>query len=263
MRQTISIIMAGLVAIGILVTGGTAHAGLNNTGSTAFNGDNTAADGTVFYAVVYHASGVTLARANAVLGGTADLASAQTIDGGDAQDTDAKLLFLYQIAGATSSDVDDLFIKDFGFTPTSYGYFNDLTLDASGAITAKAGGVTERDPAGFVAGATTAAGDAAFQFESFGAGVKGTDEQGALVFATFDPSDASDTWALLASGQLSGGAETSTGNLPSPNPEPGSLALLGAAVAGFGGFRRFRRRRNAEQQPEETEADAATAPEVD
>ena len=270
MSKTISIITAGLLAIGILVTGGPVQAALNHAsvatrGTTTFTGSNgDDPDATVDFVVVYVSGGISLAHLNDNVFTGADLTAALD-DEADATatmsafDTSVDMAFFYQITGTSGGETTQLFIKDFGFAPTSAGYFNDISLAITntntGTLTAETAGTT-KDPSSWSDGVTFNSQDAVKW-----SGIDDLDntEESPLLYMTFTGDGGAGTgWFATYSNKLSGQGST-RGDLPSPNPEPGSLALLGAAVAGFGGFRRFRRRRNADQEPEGDEAGDTTA----
>ena len=283
MRNTRSIILAGMVLVVLSLSGGALQAALDNAmvgtyGTATFTGSGgNDPDATVDYVVIYRSGGVRYSDLNTVLDtGALDLDSDDDdVPGngdGSAYDESKELTFLYQIDGVdggAEDDVERLYIKDYGFTPNTAGYFGNFTMSFSGTAATLAADANTVNPGDF---------DAGRSFDDANG-----DSQGAVAWE-FDDNPISDTkvssilfmqfseathgvtgtgWVTNYSNLLTGDNRSTYATLPSPNPEPGSLALLGAAVAGFGGFRRFRRRRNAEQHPEETEAGTATTPEVD
>ena len=277
MTKLIPIATATLVAALVALSANFVEAGYttdndgNLYGTTTFTGSdaNDDPDATVDFVVIYGSDGVTLAELNTELGGLGSLAATDD-DTGDAAGFDAydetsasKITFLYQIDSTTAVDVNSMFIKDFGFTPTKTGYFDGFLLSISGST----GDITEGN-SGLIKpdsydDDTSGGGQDGFSFDWNSNNKIGTGESSPVMFAQFSQAEGSGWYTITSDSRLTSGSGSTNADLPSPNPEPGSLALLGAAVAGFGGFRRFRRRRNAEQQPEETEADTATAPEVD
>ncbi|MEE3368562.1 MAG: PEP-CTERM sorting domain-containing protein [Planctomycetota bacterium] len=241
-----------------------AHAGLVNgfSGSQAF--DSSDAVGTVFYTVVFEADGITEARFKTATSFGGSFANDATILNDEdnvidnvAFDQTSKYAFLYQIVGGDGAKIEDLLIQRFGFTPSSMGYISGYHLAANGTISENA---TNDNPSSSESQGAIDSDTGAFRFNAIGALTSSIeeDDRSAILYATF----ATDTGVGTASGQVRADSANVRVDLPSPNPEPGSLALLGAAVAGFGGFRRFRRRRSAEQQPEESEADTDSTPEL-
>ena len=233
-------------------------------GVTTFAGD---VDAAVHYAVLYQDDGWSLANLNSLFDGVDTLNTTQQNLTGTF-DTDAEMIFFYQIKGDNDTDYsDELWIKDFGFTASSAGYFQDTVLtvvdnndtDNDSLTLSTDDQATNIDPNSHNAGATIS--EVTYDKFGFGSNI-GSGDTSALMYATYDVEGALNWYTDSSDNRLDGDGYTAA-SLPSPNPEPGSLALLGAAVAGFGGYRRFRRRRSTEQQPEDTEADAVATPEVD
>ena len=243
-----------------------AHAALVNGQQDSVDFSDGDATGTIYHAVLFNSAGVTEARfKNATgFGGTfaADATVLNDTDDnidGEAYDETAPIVFLYQLEGTdAASKIEDLLIKSFGFTPSSMGFISGYHLDDAGAITQVA---TDENPSSSESEGLINNEADAFRFDAFGAASAGigNNERSSIVYATF----ATDSGVSSESAQIKGDNNSVRVDLPSPNPEPGSLALLGAAVAGFGGFRRFRRRRSAEQRPEDSEADTDSTPELD
>ncbi|MBN82372.1 MAG: hypothetical protein CMJ70_19755 [Planctomycetaceae bacterium] len=243
-----------VVGLATLVLSASAEAALDHSsvatyGTRTFTGSGAGApDATVDFVVIYSADGVSHEDLNVVFDGPdfADSTDDHAVNNGTgmaAFDETAQMAFLYQITGA-GGVVDDLYIKDFGFTPSSAGYFNLQTLTIDGTTGTVITSEATLNPEEFVAGASFDSQDAIRWKDMDGIADL---EDSSILYATFDVVG-STSWFTNYDNRLSGNGTTEA-SLPSPNPEPGSLALLGAAVAGFGGFRRFSRRRDAEQQP--------------
>ena len=238
-------------------------------GTTTFDGD---VDATVDYVVIYSENGVSYDDLNQVLdtgdtdGNDVNLDENDDAQpsGGTAYNESHDMTFLYQITGTSDADyVRELVIKSFGFTPSTAGYFGDFSLAISGTDATLTEPGSLNTPGEFATDLTLTAGDDAFGWSWSNANRIGNGDNSPLLYAQFNEVGMNKSWFSMYDNDLRGGGQNEQASLPSPNPEPGSLALLGAAVAGFGGFRRFRRRRNAEQQPADTEADAATTSELD